>query len=159
MYLQEYFIPYLISNLIAILILLVAWKAPRWARWSIVLIFIWASAVNAYTANTTPEVYLEYAPMAIPIYRSFINGWFAAHVQMMVTLIAIGQLTIALLLSLKGFWFNLGILGASIFLLAIAPLGVGSGFPFSLIMVAALFLLYKYYNRKTNIITTESLPI
>lgn len=151
MYLQEYLIPLLISNAVAILILIAAFKAPRWARWSIVLLFLWASFMNAYTATTKPEVYLEYAPMAIPLYRSFILGWFAEHVQIMVTLIAIGQLTIALFMSLRGIWLNLGMLGASIFLLAIAPLGVGSAFPFSLFMVAALFVLFKYYNRKTSV--------
>ncbi len=148
MYLQEYLIPLLISNAVAILILIAAFKAPRWARWSIVLLFLWASFTNAYMATTKPQVYLDYAPMAIPLYRSFILGWFAEHVRVMVTLIAIGQLTIAVLMSLRGIWLNLGMLGASIFLLAIAPLGVGSAFPFSLIMVAALYGLFRFYNKK-----------
>lgn len=152
MYLQQYLIPLLISNAVAILILIAAFKAPRWARWAIVLLFLWASFTNAYTATTNAEVYLEYAPMAIPWYRSFILGWFAEHVRAMVTLIAIGQFTIAVLMSLRGIWLNLGMLGASIFLLAIAPLGVGSAFPFSLIMVVALYVLFRFYNRKVSVI-------
>ncbi len=148
MLLQEYFIPYLASNAIAILVLWAAWRVPRWARWSMIFIFLAASIVNAYTANTAPESYITYAPMAMPIYRTFINGWFAGHVQWMVSLIAIGQLTVAFLLSLRGFWFKLGALGGIIFLVSIAPLGVGSAFPCSLILAFSLYLLYRYYDKK-----------
>ncbi|HMO41275.1 MAG TPA: hypothetical protein PKC76_18050 [Saprospiraceae bacterium] len=141
---QVYLLPYLFSNAIALLILLAAWKSPRWARWSLVFLFLAASIFNAYTASTTPEVYLTYGEMSIPLYTRFIYGWFADHAQLMVTLIAIGQLTVALLLSLHGRWRSLGMFGGIIFLMAIAPLGLGSAFPCSLLLAAALLILYRH---------------
>lgn len=103
-YLQEYLVPYLISNVVAIFLLGLSWVAPSWTRWAFVFLFLWASGVNTYTALTTPDVYLEYAQMAIPLYRSFILGWFVEHVQYMVIPIAIGQFLIALFLALGGKW-------------------------------------------------------
>lgn len=142
-YLQAYLVPYLISNIIALFLLWLSWKAPRWARWSFVLIFIWAGSVNTYTSLTTPDVYLEYAQMAIPLYRSFILGWFVDHVQFMVLPIATGQFLIALFLALGGKWLKIGVIGGIIFLFAIMPLGVGSGFPCTLILAIALFSMYR----------------
>ena len=75
------------------------------------------------------------------MYRDFITGWFSRHIQVMVVAIALGQAAIALLMASRvpaRRW--LGAAGASVFLLAIAPLGVGSGFPFSLTFGAALFV-------------------
>lgn len=152
MYLQEYLIPFLVSNVIALLLLLTAWRAPRWARWSFVIIFLAAGAFNAITAANTPEAYLTYAEMALPVYRNFILGWFAENAQLMVTLIAIGQVAVALLLSLHGTWFKLGIIGGIVFLLAIAPLGVGSAFPCSLLLAIALYLVYRHYDRENQVI-------
>jgi len=152
MYLQEYLIPILISNIIALVLLLAAWKAPRWARWSFVIIFLAAGAFNAFTASTTPEAYLTYGEMAIPVYQDFINGWFADNAQTLVTLIAIGQVVVALLLAWHGVWFRLGVVGGIIFLLAIAPLGVGSAFPCSVILATALIVLYWHYNKKNQVL-------
>jgi hypothetical protein len=40
----------------------------------------------------------------------------------------------------------MGTIGATIFLLAIVPLGVGSGFPCTVIMAIALFILLRKYD-------------
>ncbi len=105
------------------------------------MLFAWAAATNTNTALTTPWVYLEYADLAVlEVYRSFILGWFSAHVAPMVLAIAAGQAVITVLLALPRPWRRLGVLGAIVFLMAIAPLGVGSGFPFSLTLAAALLV-------------------
>ena len=44
---------------------------------------------------------------------------------------------------MKGFVFKAGAVGAIIFLVAIAPLGVGSAFPCTVIMAIALYILIK----------------
>ena len=57
--------------------------------------------------------------------------------------IAAGQLAIAVLLLLPRAWRVLGVAGALAFLAGIAPLGVGSAFPFSVIFGAALVVLHR----------------
>lgn len=74
-------------------------------------------------------------------YAHFITGWFSRHIQDVVLAIALGQFAIAVLLIQRRPWRVLGVLGAMVFLLAIAPLGVGSAFPFSLIFIAAIVVM------------------
>jgi len=84
---------------------------------------------------------VEYASLALlPVYRDFINGWFSTHVRWIVVPIAAGQLAISALLVAPKRWRALGVAGAVTFLAAIAPLGVGSGFPFSVWFSAAIIL-------------------
>ena len=59
--LKQYFIPWIISNGIAIIFLIAAIRKPRLARLLFALLFTWASWVNYTTAHTTPESYLDYA--------------------------------------------------------------------------------------------------
>jgi hypothetical protein len=139
---REYLVMYLGANLIALAILTLAFWRPRIARWVWVAIFLWAAAVNTMTAAKEPWMYLAYAGLTpSDLYRDFINGWFSRHIQPMVLAIAGGQLAIAILLSGSSRARLMGVAGASVFLLAIAPLGAGSGFPFSLFAVASLIVM------------------
>ncbi len=139
---QEYLFMYLAANSIALVILALALWRPNVVRWVWVAIFAWAAWVNTTTAAREPWVYLAYGGLTpSAVYRDFIAGWFSTHIQPFVLSIAVGQLTIAILLSRVGDARWLGVPGASIFLLAIAPLGVGSGFPFSLIAIASLLVM------------------
>jgi hypothetical protein len=126
------------SILCALALLAVSLAAPSAGRLLFVALFAWAAQVNLRTALTTPEVYLDYAALAdLDLYRRFIEGFFADHVTAIVGAIAVGQAAIAALLLIKGFPRVLGLAGAFVFLLAIVPLGVGSGFPATLIMAMA----------------------
>ena len=139
---QEYAVMYLSANLIALAILALAFWRPGIARWVWVAIFVWAASINTITAAREPWVYLAYGALTpSALYRDFIAGWFSTHIQPFVLSIAAGQLTIAILLSRAGDARWLGIVGASVFLLAIAPLGAGSGFPFSIIAIASLLVM------------------
>ncbi len=142
-HLKEYLLPYAISNITAILILLASWKSIRLGRLLFVLLFGWAAWMNSSTALHTPEKYLEYAAMSIPLYRNIILGWFSHHITAIILFIALGQLMIAIGMLLKDVWVNIACIGAIAFLLAIAPLGIGSGFPFSIFVSIAAFLIYK----------------
>src|SRR4026208_1288199 len=102
--LEENMIPYIISQIASVIILIVAWKKTRWAKWLFALLFFWASATNMYIGITNPGKYLEYADMAIPFYRDFINGWFSHYNHIIIPLIAIGQFCIAIAMLLKGIW-------------------------------------------------------
>src|SRR5688572_27891481 len=131
---QEYLVMYLRATLIALTILALAFWRPSIARWVWVAIFVWAASVNTMTAAREPWVSLACCALTPSArYRDLLAGWFRTHTQPFVLSIDATQLTIMILLSRGCDARWLGIIGASVFLLAIAPLGVGSGLPFSLI--------------------------
>ena len=135
----EYLGLYVTANLIALAVFALAVWRPAVARWVIAAVFVWASITNTMTALGTPDVYLGYATLTPSAwYRDFITGWFSGHIRAMVLSIAAGQMLIAALLAMPRPWRGLGVLGAVVFLAAIAPLGVGSGFPFSVTFGAAV---------------------
>ena len=139
-----YLLMYIISNIVALLLLWTAWKRPRAARLLFFLLFAWASWTNWSTALNNPQFYIEYADFSfLSVYKQFIRGWFSKHITEMVIFIAACQALIAISMLLKGWVLKTGAIGAIIFLLAIAPLGVGSAFPFSLIASAALYLIIR----------------
>ena len=130
--LQQYVVPYLISNLIALLVLIFAWRKPTVGRIALGFIFLLASIVNTREAIIHPSSYLLYEQFALlTLYRDFIAGWFSEHVRAMVVPIAFGQMVIAVGMFVGGRCLKLAIIGVVIFGLAIAPLGVGSAFPCS----------------------------
>lgn len=142
--LQEYLTPYLISQAASLIFLFAAWKNTRLARWLFAALFLWASGTNMYLGITSPDSYLGNADLALPFYRDFINGWFSRYNHILIPLIAFGQFLIAIGMLLKGWWVKWACIGAIGFLLSIAPLMVGSAFPFSItVSMAALLILKK----------------
>lgn len=106
--------------------------------------FGWASWTNATTAFRHPGVYLEYADLTFfPVYRNIILGPFSAHVTGYVVTIAIAQAFIALGLLLGGGLARITTWSAIVFLVGIAPFGVGSGFPCTLLFAAGLLVLLR----------------
>ena len=140
---STFLIAYIISNLVGLLILWASVSKPKWARWIFVLLFSWAAVVNFTTAQLEPNLYMSYGPHALPLYRDFIFGWFQFHISVFVSLVAIGQLLIVFGLLLPGIWFKLACIGIIIFLLAIAPLGWSTAFPFSIVVSLAAFFLMR----------------
>ena len=141
---QGFLVVYLIANAAGLALLELGYFLPRVARWAWVGIFVWAATVNTMTASVEPWVYLAYGGLTPSAwYQHFIAGWFSRHIREMVLSIAAGQLAIAILLARDGRARRLGVVGATIFLLAIAPLGVGSGFPFSLSAIASLLIMER----------------
>lgn len=138
-----YLIGYIASNVVAILLVIVAIKRPKLARLLFFLLFAWAFGMNYYVSHHQPEAYLDYADTALPFYKSFINGWFKDHITEMVTLIAIGQALIAVGMLLKGWLVKLACIGAIIFFMSIAPLGLYAGFPFSIIASIAVIVILR----------------
>lgn len=139
----EYLIVWIVSNAVGVLILWAAYKSTRVARGIFFLLFGWACWANYTTVHATPEVYLDYASMSVQWYSDFILGWFQNHIVAVVTTIAAGQALIAIGMLLKGRWVTIACVGAIIFLLGIAPLGVGAGFPFSITVSIAAWIILK----------------
>ena len=141
---EGYLLAYIISNIIALLFLFASVKRPFLARALFILLFGWASWQNWTIALNTPEVYRDYADFAIlPLYKSFITGWFSRHILLSVGFIATMQGLVAIGLLFRGLVFRLACIGGIIFLLAILPLGVGSAFPASLTGAIALAFVFR----------------
>lgn len=139
---EQWLWPYVASNLTALALFIVAWKWPVAAKWLFAAMFLGACYANTTLVLRSPNDYQGYDQFVLlQVYHEFIVGYFASHTRQVVLAIAFGQFIVGMLLCGKGWTVRLGILGACIFLTAIIPLGVGSAFPFSLICVAALYLL------------------
>jgi hypothetical protein len=131
-------------NVLSLFFLLAAVKWPRLSRLLFFLLFAWAGCTNWIVSHQHPAYYREYADLTfVPLYRDIINGWFSHHVPLLVGIIAICQGMIAVSMLLKGWIFKLGCIGGIIFLLSIAPFGVGSGFPCTIIFAIALVILFR----------------
>lgn len=152
--LENFLIPYIASQVISIIILYVAWKNTRLARLIFTLMFLYAGCYNMYIGFMKPDEYLGFADMAIPLYRDFINGWFSNFNYILIPLIATGQLAIAVGMILNDNWVRLACMGSIIFLLSIAPLMVGSAFPFSITVSAAALLILR--NDDMNVLWKSS---
>lgn len=145
---RAYLAAYIISNLVGMLMLFFSIRNTRIARLMFLMLFAWACWANLTISDKNPDVYLEYAGMAHRWYADFINGWFRYHIRTIVALIAVGQGIIALGMLLKRFWVSAAAVGAILFLMAIAPLGVGAGFPFSITASVAAFFIIRKDNKQ-----------
>ncbi|GAB4006270.1 hypothetical protein GCM10028808_07900 [Spirosoma migulaei] len=141
-------IAYVVTNVVSVGQAVASYRWPTVARIVFGLLFASAAFVNTRTVLDTPWVYQSYADYAIPLYSRFILGPFETIVQPMVLSIAIGQALIAGSMAMKGRWFRGGCLGGIVFCLAIAPLGLGSAFPATLLMAVAFYRLYSHGNNQ-----------
>lgn len=140
---QQIFFAHWGSIVAALVLILMCWRWRPIARLFFVLLFLFAAQFNFRLALTHPEDYLSFAPLAyLEWYREFILGYFARHTAVIVAAIAVGQVFIGVLVLLSGRMLKLGLIGAMVFLIAVAPLGTGAGFPATLILAwgAALLL-------------------
>ena len=139
---RQLLVPYILSLALALVYSLVVWKWPRVARFTLGIGFMCASVFNVWWALNSPGVYVSaYGPHAIGLYHKFIYGAFARHTAAFVTAIACGQFVSGALVFAPPPWRRVGYVGAIIFLVAISPLGIGAGFPSSLILAGAVAML------------------
>lgn len=126
------------SNVIALGFFLLSRRTPNLTRLLFVILFAWASQVNFRLAFRHPAEYLDYADFTfLETYRRLILGPFAQHITEYVSAIAAGQLAIAILLLFRKPYSRLGLAGAIAFFVAIAPFGIGSAFPCTLVLALA----------------------
>jgi len=139
-----FLIAYIVSNVMAMIMLIAAIKWPRAARLLFFILFAWACWVNWRTALDSPQLYLEYERSSfLDIYKQFINGWFSQHILLSVGFIATCQGLIACAMLLKGVLFKIGCIGGMVFLVAILPLGFYAAFPCTLVMAIAFYFMIK----------------
>lgn len=132
------------SVVFSLLLLVAAFRYPRIARAIFAALFAWACWLNWRTAMATPAAYLDYGDLAVlRLYRAFIREIFSVRVALIVGAMATCQGLIAAGLVIGRPLARPALLGAVVFLVAIAPLGVGSAFPSTLLLAAgALRLLF-----------------
>lgn len=136
------------SVIAALVLVLLCWHWRSIGRLFFVLLFLFAAQFNFRLAFSRPEEYLGFAPLAyLDLYRDFILGYFAQHTTVIVSAIAVGQAMIGVLVLLGGRSLRLGLIGAIVFLIAVAPLGTGAGFPATLILAWAAALLLVGHDR------------
>jgi len=136
---------YLIANVISLVVLIMAVFWPVIARYLLTLIFIGAAFFNAIMAIREPELFMVYGAMTTSsVYEQFIYGAFHENITAIVVSISICQLVTGIFIASRNALLKPGLLAATIFLLAIAPLGAGSAFPSTVLLaVAAVILLFK----------------
>lgn len=142
-------IAYVVTNVFALVQVIGSYRWPTVTRVVFFLIFAIAAIVNTRTVLDTPWTYQSYADYAIPLYSRFILGPFDTIIRPVVLSIVVGQVFIAVSMFMKGFWFREGCFFGMIFCVAIAPLGLGSAFPATLLMAVAFYRLYKHEGRTT----------
>ena len=122
MTLQDYLVPFIVSQVVAVALIFVCYMWPKVGRFVWVFFFAAAGAFNLYTALTDASAYVMYGETAVfSFYKSFIYGAFSRYTTLFVSLIASGQVTVALLLLVGNPVHRLGMAGGIVFLLAISP--------------------------------------
>jgi hypothetical protein len=131
-------------NVYALGLILVAARWPKVARGIFSTLFLGAGVWNLFASLTMPAFYVStYGPVATPPYAAFITRPFAANPALFVVPIAIGQVAIGILAAGTGPSVRLAMVGSTVFLLAIAPMGVGAAFPFSVFVIVAAYLVFR----------------
>ena len=147
MNLENNWFPYTITHVITFSLIFVCYKWPKIGKVAWGIIFILAGIFNLYTVISNPQAYLVYSQGAVGLYQKFINGVFSSYAALIVSSIASGQILVGIFMLMKRKLFLLGIVGGIIFLVVIAPLGIGSAFPSTLLMSISLVLLYLRYKK------------
>ena len=140
---QEYLVPFILTNIISIILIIVSIKWIDAGKIIFAVIFLFACGFNVYNVINHPDSYLEFGKTAkLFFYRDFIFGDFRDNIIIYIIIIAVIQLMISFFLFTESFLTNYGFTGGIIFLVLIAPLGLGSAFPSTLLMALALYIIY-----------------
>lgn len=139
----ELAIPFIASNAVAIWIVWLTFRRRNVAEGALAILFLGAGCFNIYTAVTNPDSYLQFAETSfVAAYREFIRGTFAAHATIIVSAIGVIQLYIGIAMLMENIRYRVGCIGGFIFGIAIAPLGMGSAFPSTLVLSFAFLVLF-----------------
>ncbi len=144
----EYFIPWLLTNVISLILIGICAKWPRLGSFIWGIIFFLAGVYNGLMTIQQPEAYQIYGETAVPYYKGFIHGSFAENTALFILIIALSQIMISVGLFIKDKLYKIALIGGIVFLIAITPLGIGSAFPATLLMAVSLILLYRNYSKK-----------
>lgn len=154
-----YFLPFVLANAVALLLFLLAIARARWAFRAYAALFAWSAWMNVSLAWNDPIAYLRFSDLVLwEPYRDLILGPFAPHIQRYMALVSASQLLLAIGLLTPGRLRTLAGIGSVLFFLAVAPLGIGSGFPATLVLAAGMVILLRKHLRMRRLRRGATLP-
>lgn len=137
---NTFWVAYGASNFGGAILAYTGWKYPKIARYLFAALFAWASWFNFDTVFETPNVYLDWSYIAaFKWYADFINGFFADHVVAIISTVATCQALMSLGMLVGGMWQRIAAIGAITFFICVAPLGIGSAFPSTVLMAVGAY--------------------
>ncbi len=146
----EYLPNWAVCNLVGLLLLAISFYIPSFSRKTWGLLMILASVVNTYMMLTDPTCYIELGVLAVPPMQSFIYSRYFARPELIVLPIAFCQLLIGaeLLFDEKSSRLRKIALGSVItFFIGLVFLGVGSGFPSSLLYALTMVKCWPKHSK------------
>jgi hypothetical protein len=140
---SQYLVPILIANGLGVVFVILALFKPNLARWIAGVAFVAAGVVDAVIAVRDPLLWVRVlGPNAWGVYKDLVNSVLAQVPTRLELTIAAWQLLVGgLILSKSRPYIRLGCGAAAWFLVMIAPLGIYSAFPSSLIVAAGMLVL------------------
>ncbi len=141
---EQFFIPWLLAILFSVLIWILCHRYPKWGRRGLGLVWLVGGLLNVYLAWIYPRDYLVFGQFALfSFYRRFIYMILFRQAIWMGAILVVWHFYLAFQFFRPGPLspFSLGV--AMVLLLLLAPLGFGSGFPASLILLLGLYALYR----------------
>jgi hypothetical protein len=134
----------IVANILAIVMVWITWRSHQWGRRLFALNFIGAAFFNGIFWYIKPEEYGYYSEFVwVDAYRNFILGPFLNNLRLFLGLFVLYQLYVGIGLLSKGWLLKSAALLGILFLIAIAPFGLGAAFPATLIQSVGLFWIYR----------------
>jgi hypothetical protein len=87
MNLPDYWFPYVITHVVAIILITVCYKCPKIGKIAGGIIFILAGIFNLFTVVKDLQAYLDYHDYAVDFNKFFIDGVFSSFTIFIVSLI------------------------------------------------------------------------
>lgn len=141
---EQFFIPWSLAIIGSVAILILCHRDPKWGRRGLATLWLIGGLLNVYLAWIYPRDYLVFGQFTFfPFYRRFIYMILFRQAIWMGALLVVWHFYLAFQFLRPGALspWSLGL--ATILLLLLAPLGFGSGFPASLILLLGLYALYR----------------
>lgn len=141
---EQFFIPWLLAILLSVLIGVLCHRYPKWGRRGLGALWLIGGLLNVYLAWIYPRDYLVFGQFTLsPFYRRFIYMILFRQAIWMGGLLVLWHFYLAFQFFRPGPLSPLSLVLTTVLLLLLAPLGFGSGFPASLILLLGLYTLHR----------------
>ncbi|MGZ5286227.1 MAG: hypothetical protein ACXWB9_03535 [Flavisolibacter sp.] len=145
MMLTDVFMDGIVLNILALLLLLFAWKQPRVAKLLFSIMFAGSAITNLVSIITNAQGLAGNEHQVIAwFYDQVIYGFFRSNNNWILTSLIILQVLISISLIMRGWFYITGVITAIILLGSIIPLGITAAFPATFIMALALTRLLRF---------------
>jgi len=141
---EQFFVPWSFAIILSVLISVLCHRRPKWGRRGLGVVWLMGGLLNVYLAWIYPRDYLVFGQFTFfPFYRRFIYMILFRQAIWMGAILVVWHFYLAFLFFRPKPLSSLSLGLAAVLLLLLAPLGFGSGFPASLILLLGLYTLYR----------------